>query len=568
MSMRSDRVSRWWLAIAGLCLLGYVGGFLNGRFTTGSWPLAGFAWSKGELHSEDVSGTDQHGHNHATGNLDSDDHSDLSKSPFGSARDKGAEDHSQEDDHDHGHSAADSLLVSETAKKNLGLTDEFLQPIELRSFTRTLSVPSIIVDNPGRTRLPVSAPMTGIVTHVHAVTGEAIKPGDLILEMRLTHEDLVTAQKEYLQTLGDRDIELKQIARIEGLATAGAVSNKTLVDRQFNRDKLESQLRSQREALRLHGLSDQQISHIDEQRRLLTEIQILAPHPDDHSDEELHLSLQHGQKLSTRSLPSNPFRVASTIEADGSHTIKPPKVTTPSNAVSAQEHPTTVQPPAVQHVADNSHVLVLQDLHVQKGQIVNAGDALCVMADYQELLIEGQAFETEANVIAKAKLANWSMEAIVGDNSVATRIQGLQLSRVDNEIDPATRTLKFYVALSNVLVDESMSPEGQRHVTWKYRIGQRLQILLPVEKWTEQFVLPIDAVVREGLESYVFQQNGDHFERVAVHEIYRDQTQVVIGNDGALYPGDVVAMRGAYQMQLALKNQSGGAVDPHAGHNH
>jgi hypothetical protein len=35
-----------------------------------------------------------------------------------------------------------------------------------------------------------------------------------------------------------------------------------------------------------------------------------------------------------------------------------------------------------------------------------------------------------------------------------------------------------------------------------------------------------------------------------------------------LFPGDVVAQRGAHQMQMALKNKSGGGVDPHAGHNH
>ena len=185
--------------------------------------------------------------------------------------------------------------------------------------------------------------MTGIVTHVHAVPGEAIKPGDLILEMRLTHEDLVTAQKEYLQTLGDRDIELKQIARIEGLANAGALSNKTLLDRQFTRDKLESQLSSQREALRLHGLSDSQIAAIDKDRRLLTEIRILAPHPDDHSDEELHLSLQKSPSLSTNTQAnaSNPFRVASADESQKA----------------VQTHTSN----------DDSHLLVLQDLHAQKG---------------------------------------------------------------------------------------------------------------------------------------------------------------------------------------------------------
>ena len=43
---------------------------------------------------------------------------------------------------------------------------------------------------------------------------------------------------------------------------------------------------------------------------------------------------------------------------------------------------------------------------------------------------------------------------------------------------------------------------------------------------------------------------------------------VVIENDGSLFPGDVVAKRGAHQLQMALKNKSGGGVDPHAGHNH
>jgi cobalt-zinc-cadmium efflux system membrane fusion protein len=520
MQSSKSRTPLKWLVVACTALSVYAGGFLHGRFAEVRWPFGHGAAASAEQDSHDHAAHDHTAHDHG-------EHSS---------------EHASETEEEH--ADANSLTVSEVARKNLGLTDEFLLPIELRSFTRTLSVPSIIVDSPGRTRLPVSAPMTGIVTHVHAVTGEAIKPGDLILEMRLTHEDLVTAQKEYLQALGDRDIELKQIARIEGLASAGALSNKTLLDRQFNRDKLESQLQSQREALRLHGLSDMQIAAIDQDRRLLTEILIFAPHPDDHSDEELHLSLQKSPSLSSlhSSRALNPFRLASDEQTHAA----------------IQDH----------SAADDSHLLVLQDLHAQKGQIVNAGDSLCVLADYQELMIEGQAFETEASLIAKAKLANWPIAALVGENAEAMRIENLHFSRVDNEIDPATRTLKFYVSLSNELIDEKPTPTGQRHVTWKYRIGQRLQLLLPIEQWTDQILLPIDAVVREGIESFVFQQNGDQFQRISVHEIYRDQTTVVIDNDGTIYPGDVVALRGAYQMQMALKNQSGGGIDPHAGHNH
>jgi hypothetical protein len=95
-----------------------------------------------------------------------------------------------------------------------------------------------------------------------------------------------------------------------------------------------------------------------------------------------------------------------------------------------------------------------------------------------------------------------------------------------------------------------------------------MELRVPVELWTDRIVLPVSAVVDEGAESFVYERNGDHFDRVAVHVEYRDQTSAVIANDGAIKLGKVVAGKGAYQMHLALKNKAGGGVDPHAGHNH
>jgi len=499
-----------------------------------------------------------------------------------------ADEDKSHDGHDHSGGSENSLEMSDAARRNLGLTEEFLQPVELQSFSKSIAVPAIVVDLPGRTRLPVSAAMTGIVTHVHAVTGEAIQPGDLILEMRLTHEDLVTAQKDFLVALGNRDIELKEIARLQELAESGVLSNKTLLERQYGRDKLDSLLRSQREGLRLHGLSESQIARIESDRRLLTEMRIIAPYPDQHSDEEIQLSrrstpLIGGNDVIGRSdvignyqarengvEPHVPQRVVpisfhdqrresvnfGSIENGISHDQKP-------DQHSIEESPSNQKP-----LTNEMHLLVLNDMNVQKGQIVNAGELLCTLADYGALLIEGQAFETEAAMISKAKLSNWTVAAIFGSGSEATRIDNLELGWINNEIDPATRALKFYAMLPNILMQDSMNSTGQRFISWKYRTGQRLQLQVPVESWSDQIVLPIDAVVREGVDSFVFQQNGDHFDRIAVHEKYRDQISVVIENDGAIYPGDVVALRGAHQMQMALKNKSGVGIDPHAGHNH
>ena len=81
-------------------------------------------------------------------------------------------------------------------------------------------------------------------------------------------------------------------------------------------------------------------------------------------------------------------------------------------------------------------------------------------------------------------------------------------------------------------------------------------------------MVPVTAVVKEGLDWFVFQQNGDRFDRIPVHVEYRNQRWAVLDNDGSLFPGDVIAATGAFQMHLAMKNKVGSGVDPHAGHNH
>ena len=95
-----------------------------------------------------------------------------------------------------------------------------------------------------------------------------------------------------------------------------------------------------------------------------------------------------------------------------------------------------------------------------------------------------------------------------------------------------------------------------------------MELRVPVERWPDRIVLPITAIVEEGAETFVYEQNGDHFDRVAVHVEHKDQSSAVISNDGAIQPGDVVAGQGAYQMHLALRNRAAGGVDPHSGHGH
>lgn len=221
-----------------------------------------------------------------------------------------------------------------------------------------------------------------------------------------------------------------------------------------------------------------------------------------------------------------------------------------------------------QPASTSEPLLVIHELRVQKGQIVNAGDILAMMANYELLLVEGQAFEAEAGLVAKVRAEGKKVLATVGEGDGLRTIGELDLVWIENEINPANRTLKFFANLPNRLTADQKNDSGQRFIEWEFKPGQRMQLNIPVETWEEQFVLPVDAVVREGFESFVFQQNGDSFERVPVHERFRDGANVVIENDGSIFPGDVIALRGAHQMQMALKNRAGGGADPHAGHNH
>ncbi|GAA5508485.1 efflux RND transporter periplasmic adaptor subunit [Novipirellula caenicola] len=440
---------------------------------------------------------------------------------------------------DHGHAShsaggaaeVTSLELTPQARMNLGLTPKFLRPVELSNYRRSITVPAVVVAKPGRSSIVVSSPLNGVVTHVHAVTGEAVTPGDLLFEVRLTYEDLVETQTAYLKTISELEVENREIARLEDATRSGAISGKQLLERRYAKEKLEAFAKSQREALRLHGLSDRQIDAIARDGKLMGDLQIMAPDVDSHSeDEELHLSQV---------------------------SLRPVSYTKP-----------LLMPQDVGGNRSNKKLLVVDDLSVHKGQAITAGDKLCSLSDYTQLFIEGKAFENDIAAISNAAQQGWKVDAVFSGSMGQEVVRGLKLVFVSNSIDSDSRTLSLFVELPNQMMRDVTNDEGQRFVSWKYRIGQRLELRVPVEQWENQIVLPVEAVVKEGADWFVFQQNGKTFTRVPVHVRHRGQDVVVIANDGSIFPGDVIAQKAAHQMQMAIKNKSGGGADPHAGHSH
>jgi multidrug efflux pump subunit AcrA (membrane-fusion protein) len=501
---------RWWLwavllpVIAGLAVAGHYLPELR--------QLAASSFGDAE-HDHANEPPDTHSaaeHDHAKNapakETDADNHDGHEHSEDGHSEDGHSEDEHSEDGHakskpdGHKHDEASATTLSESAQANVGLQ---LAKVELKPFERTMTVPAMVVERPGRSRIQVAAPLTGVVARVWPLQGETVMPGQPLFDLRLTHEEVVEAQAEFLRTAEELDVLQREIDRLEKIAAEGVVPGKTLLERQYERQKLRARQRSQRQRLLLHGLSARQTDDILTQRTLLSALTIAVPNP-----------------------PGEAVKDAS---------------------------------PPVQQV---------QELNVETGQHIKAGDPLCVLANHAELYVQGKAFEQDAPVLNKVADQKWPLAVVIDAEGHGRQIvTDLRLLYVASKVDPESRAFLFYVLLPNKLV-RNREIDGHRFSAWQFKPGQRVELLVPVERWANRIVLPVNAVVQDGPESYVFEKNNGHFDRRAVHVEYRDEYSVVVANDGTLTPGKEVIVSGAYQVHLAMKNKAGGAPDPHAGHNH
>jgi multidrug efflux pump subunit AcrA (membrane-fusion protein) len=402
---------------------------------------------------------------------------------------------------DHKHEEASTVRLSANAQANVGLR---LAKVELKAFERTITVPGMVIERPGRSELQVAAPLTGVVTRIWALQGEAVCPGQPLFDLRLTHEEVVEAQAEFLRTAEELDVLRREIQRLSKVAAEGAIPGKTLLERTYEQQKLEGVFRAQRQRLLLHSLSEAQVDQIAAKRELLSVFTVSAP----------------------------------------------------SQCEDAPSHSGPCQ-------------LQVEELKVTQGQHVKAGDSLCVLADHCRLYIQGMAFEQDIPTLQKNATSGGRVTAVLEANGAERpQVPGLQIVYLASKVQPDTRAFLFYVDLPNQILPPREGPDRRRFSGWRFKPGQRVDLLVPIERWPERIVLPVAAVVQDGPEAYVFEVNDGHFDRRAVRVEYRDQYSAVIANDGTLGPGKMVVVAGAYQVHLALKNKSGGGPDPHAGHNH
>lgn len=400
-----------------------------------------------------------------------------------------------------------TVKMTEQACSNLGLcTGE----VKLQSYWKKIQTTGIIADRPGFTDRGVTSPVDSVVAKVHALEGETVRPGDKLFTLRIVSEYLQQAQSDYFKAINEIKLLNTEIVRIRKLTNSGVIPEKRLIILNQEVSRQELQVNAHRQELLSRGFVDKQLEKIAAGDFIKT-IEVFAPHV---AKSELQVP---NSKIT---------QIGFDTDARSSSTKR-------------------------------DTFLEVQELKVQLGQQIKAGELLTVLANHHYLYINGHAFKKEAANIARAAEENWDVEVEFLEDAAANWPaigQSLRIRHLSNTIDPQSRTFEFCIPLNNQ--SRSYQRDGDTFVVWRFRPGQRVRIHVPVAKMTDVIVVPSEAVINDGPDSYVFQQNGDYYERIPVHVLHRDRLKTVIANDGSVLPGFFLAQNSAASLNRILKVQT------------
>lgn len=216
----------------------------------------------------------------------------------------------------------------------------------------------------------------------------------------------------------------------------------------------------------------------------------------------------------------------------------------------------------------------VEEINAVRGTNLERGASMCTLNYHGELFIEGYAYESDLEKLTIKDPKNVPISAQFGESDLSYTREGLELHSISNHVDPESQTFPIYVAISNEIQAQRIDDQQRTFVSWRFKPGQRVHLSFPVETWTDQYVVPIDAIAEEGPQVFVFlkypssHEHGNEivhlFERVAVQLAYKDQDHAIITRDSQISEYATYALSDAQFLNLAFKQAASGG----GGHGH
>lgn len=392
---------------------------------------------------------------------------------------------------------ADRVVLTDLAITNLGIT---AQPLQATTYWKTIVVPGMVVDRPGQSDRSIVSPVMGVVQAIHHLPGESVTPGQSLFTLKLLSETLHQAQSELYKT--QQSIKLAEAQRERYSQAGNAIPEVRLVDINQQITRLEIAVRAARQELITRGFTIEQIDGVAE-GKFVKEMQAVVP-------------------------PFSGMKPAS-------------------------------QPLKGTNDAGDTEHYEIQELKAELGQQVQAGQLLCTLANHHYLAIEGHAFRDETPLLERTVKENWPVEVDFqepeGSGWPATT-QTFHIKYLANTIDPVNRTFAFRLPLTNESRTVKLGDTTQ--TLWRFRPGQKLRLQVRIEELKNVWVVPKDAITRDGIESYLFTQNVNTFVRMPVKVLLQDRQKVILAADGTTPAGIYVAQSAAAQLNRMLKSNSSG----------
>jgi membrane fusion protein, heavy metal efflux system len=166
------------------------------------------------------------------------------------------------------------------------------------------------------------------------------------------------------------------------------------------------------------------------------------------------------------------------------------------------------------------------DRNITLGSTAESNKTLFRIVDISNVIVEGEVFESDVSKIKPGQDARIRVDAY------PDRVFNGKVTFIASELDPIKRSLNLWVTVDNT--EGLLKPEYFAKLT------------LVVEQGRETITVPIESIIDDGAEKFVFVKNGNRFVRQDVLTGLSDDRFIEI-TDG-LYPGDEVVTDGNRQI--------------------
>ena len=508
----------------------------------------------------------------------------------------------QHDDHD-SHSqknTAEEIHFSAQTLKNMDIK---IRPVSKTTFTVFTPIPARIETMPMNQR-PVFAPFNGRVQDIKVVLGQHVKAGQVLLtlirgpigrpSLNMVENILRPASENYHQTVADLrrnrkalDLLNTELARLRTFGGGDGlyiVPQKDIIDLKYEKAKVTQNLENDRLKLIFHGLTQEQISKIENGKSISPSLDFWL-----HALKQNKIWTKSSEELLTalpKSLRSNRWVIATLGELTVEGLITPAlikwfqvetKVTNYFLEIARllQDGHTLTDIKNLYRIGAFGDIINVrapkgiegwdvEQFYLKPGQKVRSGEAILKVTNHSKVYLVSNPQGSDITVLNNALKANSKINAsplISGSGVELNHLIINKITGIENGQSIA------YLPVKNTLLKQ-VELKQRFFRSWSLRNGLNYILKVPQKVLQDVIVLPVKAVIQHGFDKVVFVQKKEQFSRRNVVVVYKDHNVIVLGKGSELSPKDAVVIKGAFALQLALIAGTPQAIDPHAGHNH